>query len=74
MLAIGKLFVKPQTHDDGIARHLLNESRKYIQDQGRTAVLDLHANGYLTTVFCEKYGFAAVPSQDPAVAPMIYTG
>ncbi len=74
LLGIGRLIVKPQAHDYGIARHLLKESRTYIQRQGKTAVLDLRANGYLTKEFCEKYGFAELPSADPAVAPMIYIG
>lgn len=74
LLAIGRLFVKPQAHDYGIARHLLKESRTYIQRQGKIAVLDLQANGYLTKEFCEKYGFAELPSEDPAAAPMIYIG
>lgn len=74
LLAIGRLLVEPRAHDYGIARHLLKESRTYIQRQGKTAVLDLHANGYLTKEFCEKYGFSELPSKDPAVAPMIHTG
>jgi ribosomal protein S18 acetylase RimI-like enzyme len=74
LLAIGRFLVKPQKHDYGIARHLLNESRRYIQRQGKTAVLDLRANTYLTKEFCEKYGFAEVACEDPAAAPMIYTG
>lgn len=73
LLAIGRLLVKPQAHDYGIARHLLKQSRTYIQRQGKTAVLDLQANSYLTTEFCEIYGLAELSSEDPAVAPMIYT-
>lgn len=74
LLAIGRLLVKPQAHAYGIARHLLKESRTYIQRQGKTAVLDLKANGYLTTQLCEKYGFVELPPPSPAVAPMIYAG
>lgn len=74
LLAIGRFIVKPQTHDYGIARHLLTQSRTYIQRQGKTAVLDLHANSYLTQEFCAKYGFTELPSEDPAAAPMIYRG
>lgn len=70
----GRLIVEPQAHDYGIARHLLKESRTYIKRQGKTAILDLHANGSLTKEYCTKYGFAELPSSDPAVAPMIYTG
>ncbi|XAS75748.1 GNAT family N-acetyltransferase [Dermatophilaceae bacterium Sec6.4] len=72
LLAIGRFLVKPQAHDYGIARHLLKQARMYIQRQGKTAVLDLNANGYLTAAFCKKYGFVEIPSTDPAVAPMIY--
>lgn len=74
LLAIGGFLVKPQAHAYGIARHLLKESRTYIQRQGKCAVLDLHANGYLTKQFCERYGFVELRSEDPTVAPMMYTG
>ena len=74
LLAIGRFLVMPQAHDYGIARHLLNQSRMYIERQGKTAVLDLNANSYLTTVFCRKYGFVELPSEDPAIAAMIYVG
>lgn len=74
LLAIGRFLIAPQPQDYGIARHLLQEARRYIQRQGRTAVLDLQANSYLTRDFCEKYGFSALPSKDPAVLPMIHTG
>lgn len=74
LLAIGRFLVDPQVHDYGIARHLLRESRTYIERRGKTPVLDLQANGYLTNAFYEKYGFAGLPSEDPAVAAMIYTG
>lgn len=74
LLAVGKLFVKPQAHDYGVARHLLKEARRYIQAQGKTPVLDLHANVYLTAAFCGKYGFAGLRSENPTVTPMIYAG
>lgn len=74
LLAIGRFLVKPQAHDYGIARHLLKQARMYVQRQGKTAVLDLNANSYLTAAFCKKYGFVEVPSKDPATAPMIYAG
>ncbi|MBO1767271.1 GNAT family N-acetyltransferase [Allobranchiibius sp. GilTou38] len=74
LLAIGRFLIKPQAHDYGIARHLLKQSCCYIQRQGKTAVLDLNANSYLTAEFCETYGFVDLPCEDPAVAPMIYVG
>lgn len=74
LLAIGRFLVEPQTHDYGIARHLLTESRTYVERQGKTPVLDLRANTYLTKEFCEKYGFVALSSDSPDVAPMIFTG
>lgn len=74
LLAIGRLLVTPQKHGGGIARHLLKEARRYIERQGKTAVLDLHANGYLTEGFCRKYGFTKLASDNPAASPMIYAG
>jgi predicted GNAT family N-acyltransferase len=73
LLAIGRFLIKPQTHDYGIARHLLKESRRYIQGQGKTAILDLRANTYLTKDFCEKCGFAELVCEDLGAAPMIYS-
>jgi GNAT superfamily N-acetyltransferase len=73
LLAIGKLFVKPNTHEYGIGRYLLKESINYIQGQGKIPVLDLHGNEFFPTGFYEKFGFEEIPSADPAVAPMIYT-
>ncbi|MDQ2849826.1 MAG: GNAT family N-acetyltransferase [Actinomycetota bacterium] len=72
LLAIGGFLVKPQAHDYGIARHLLQQARMYIQKRGKTAVLDLNANSYLTAAFCKKYGFVEIPSTDHVIAPMIY--
>lgn len=74
LLAIGRLVVTPQKHDGGIARHLLKEARIHIERQGKTAVLDLRVNGYLTEDFCRKYGFTRLASDDPGASPMIYAG
>lgn len=73
LLAIGKLFVKPNTHEYGIGRYLLKESIKYIQSQGKLPALDLHGNGFLSREFYEKFGFEEISSEDPDVTPMIYT-
>lgn len=72
LLAIGKLFVRPNTHEYGIGRYLLKESINYIQGQGKLPVLDLHGNGFLSKGFYEKFGFEEIPSGNPGVAPMIY--
>lgn len=73
LLAIGRLFVRSNTHEYGIGRYLLKESINYIQGQGKRPVLDLHENGFLSKGFCEKFGFEEIPSENPGVAPMIYT-
>jgi ribosomal protein S18 acetylase RimI-like enzyme len=73
LLAIGKFFVKPNTHEYGIGRYLLKESIKHIQGQGKLPVLNFAGNGFLSKGFCEKFGFEEIPSGDPGVAPMIYT-
>lgn len=72
LLAIGRLFVRPNTHEYGIGRYLLKESIKYIQGQGKFPVLDLHENGSLSKGFYEKFGFEEIPSDNPDVTPMIY--
>ncbi|WP_328988514.1 GNAT family N-acetyltransferase [Kribbella sp. NBC_01245] len=73
LLAIGKLFVRPNTHEYGIGRYLLKESIKYIQGQGKLPVLDRQGNGFIAEGFYEKFGFKEIPSGNPDVAPMIYT-
>lgn len=73
LLAIGKLFVRPDTHEYGIGRYLLKESVNYIKRQGKHPVLDLQCNGFLSKPFCEKFGFEEVPSADSGVTPMVYT-
>ena len=73
LLAIGKLFVRPNTYEYGIARYLLKESVNYIQGQGKLPVLDAHGSRFPANGFCEKLGFEEVPSENPGMAPMIYT-
>jgi GNAT superfamily N-acetyltransferase len=73
LLAIGKLFVRPNTYEYGIGRYLLRESVNYIQGQGKLPVLDLHGNWSFSKGFYEKVGFEEIPSGNPDVAPMIYT-
>src|SRR5215208_1307072 len=73
LLAIGKLFVKPSTHEYGIGRYLLKESINYIQGQGKLPVLDLRENLFHSKEFYEKFGFEEIPASSLVVAPMIYT-
>jgi GNAT superfamily N-acetyltransferase len=72
VLAIGKLFVKPDTFEHGIGRHLLKESVKHVQRQGKLPVLDLQENRAFPKKFFERYGFREVPSGDDCVAPMVW--
>lgn len=72
LLAIGKLFVRPEAHDYGFGRYLLKESINYIQGQGKLPVLDRHRSRFPAQGFCEKFGFEGIPSADPDVAPMTY--
>lgn len=73
LLAIGKLFVKPDTHEYGIGRYLLKECVEYIRGRGKLPVLDLYENEFPAEGFCEKFGFEEIPSADPGITLMIYT-
>ena len=73
LLAIGKLFVRPDTYEDGIGRFLVRESVGYIRAQGKLPVLDLHENRFFPRSFFEKVGFEEAVPDDPGVASMIYT-
>jgi GNAT superfamily N-acetyltransferase len=72
LLAIGKLFVRPDTHESGIGRYLLKTCVDYIRGQGRLAVLDVQQNWFPFEGFFERHGFAPIPSDDPGAAPMVY--
>lgn len=73
LLAIGRLFVRPNTHEYGIGRHLLKESISYIEAQDKLPVLNLQGNGFFAKRFYEKFGFEEIPSDNPGVVAMIYT-
>lgn len=73
LLAIGKLFVRPDTHQHGIGRFLLKESVRYVQNQGKVPVLDRLRNGPFPVDFYERRGFEEIPTGDPRIAPMIHT-
>ncbi len=72
LLVIAKLFVRPDTYEHGIARFLVRESARYVEDRGMHPVLEHRAHGRLSTAFCERLGFQTVTSRDSGVAVMTY--
>jgi GNAT superfamily N-acetyltransferase len=72
-LVIGKLFVRPDTHERGIGRYLLKESVTYVRGRGKLPVLDVHTNAFASDGLYEKLGFEAVPSATPGVTVMIHS-
>lgn len=72
VLVIGRLFVRPMAHADGIRRFLLTEAIRFVRDRGGVPVLDRAANPALPQRLCERRGFRAVASDDPAVQPMVH--
>ncbi len=73
LLVIGKLFVRPDTYEHGLARFLVRESTRYIRDRGMHPVLEHRAHGQLSMQFCEKLGFQTVASPGSGSALMTYT-
>ena len=73
LLVIGKLFVRPDTYEHGIARFLVRQSTRYIRDRGMRPVLEHRAHGQLSMQFCERLGFQVVTSRGSGVALMTYT-
>ena len=63
-LVIGRLFVRPQKHDLGIARFLLREAVRLVRDRGAVPVLHLEENA-LPTTFLERFGFRDLGPADP---------
>ncbi|MFC5729990.1 MULTISPECIES: GNAT family N-acetyltransferase [Nocardioides] len=72
LLAVGRLFVRPDTYEHGIGRYLLQESVTYIRSQGKVPVLDLHQNAPFPKTFYERRGFEEISTGDPGVAVMIH--
>lgn len=62
LLVIGRLFVKPSKHDDNIARFLLRESVRYVDQQGAVAVLDPGSRALVPSSLPAKLGFTEVPT------------
>lgn len=73
LLIIGKLFVRPGSHESGFASYLLKESVKYIQGHGKIPVLDAHGYAFLSKAFCGRFGFEEIPSGDCGVTLLIHT-
>lgn len=69
-LVIGRLFVRPNTHADGIARFLLREGLRHIDGQPKRAVLELPRDAYLPWELCARLGFEEFPSHDPDIVLM----
>ena len=73
LLVIGKLFVRPDTYEHGIARFLVRQSVRYVRDRGMHPVLEHRPHGRLSTGFCERLGFQTVASRGSDPALMTYT-
>jgi ribosomal protein S18 acetylase RimI-like enzyme len=74
LLVIGKLFVRPSTHERGIGRYLLKESVKHVQAQGKVPVLDRHRNGPFAKDFYERLGFEDIVTGTTGASLMIHVG
>lgn len=71
LLVIGRLFVRPGPHAEGIRRFLLTEAAGRVGALGRSAVLDLETNPGLTERLCRRRGFEHLPTTVPGLSPMI---
>ena len=72
LLVIGRLFVRPDTHEHGIGRYLLKESVAHVRTRGKRPVLDPRENAF-PPGFYERFGFERVAAGSPGAALMIYT-
>ena len=72
LLAIGKLFVRPQAHEYGIARYLLTEAVRYISGLDKLPVAILEDNA-VPSAFFEKYGFEQLPDAGTGTTLMVHT-
>lgn len=74
LLVISRIFVKRNTFEFGITRFLLKESIRFSLGQGKTPILDLASDRFLSKKLCTKVGFVEVGSPGSASALMRYTG
>lgn len=58
LLVIGRFFVRPMKHDQGIARYLLKESVRRIAARGSVAVLDPDGLELVPSVVRRRIGFS----------------
>ena len=72
LLAVGKLFVRPQAHEYGIARYLLKEAVRHIRSQDKLPVAIVEENA-VPQAFFEKYGFEQVRTPDAETTLMLHT-
>jgi len=72
LLAVGKLFVRPQAHEYGIARYLLKEAVRHIRSQDKLPVAILEENA-VPLAFFEKFGFEQMPSAGADATLLVHT-
>ena len=81
-LVIGRLFVRPDPHAEGVGRFLLREAVRYVREQGRVPVLGADRHGLFSDRFCERVGFEplrrdGLTADDPTgtgIGVMVHTG
>ena len=70
VVEVVQLFVRPGTHQDGIARFLLTEAVAQVRRLGATPVLDVHNNVSVTRPLLVRRGF--VPVAGPSGADGLF--
>lgn len=73
LMAVDKLFVRPDRFEFGIGRHLLKQAVGYIRGLGRLPVLDLDRNAFTAAGFYERFGFRRTGAGDPSGSWMVFT-
>ena len=61
LLAIGRLFVRRDTFEHGIGRHLLREATAYVHARGKVAVVAPEGRAFLPEALFRTRGFRALP-------------
>lgn len=74
LMLIGRLFVKPSTHDQGIARYLLRESVKHVRALGAAPALDPADPVLISQTLVVKLGFEPVRTSSGDVLVAAPTG
>jgi len=74
LMAVDRLFVRPDRFEHGIGRFLLKQSIGYIRGRDKVPVVALGTTSFDAAGLFERLGFRRVASEGPAAPLMVHSG